>query len=342
MCYLIVEEIEKSYSKKKVLDKVSLQIEKGSFMSILGESGCGKTTLLRTIAGLAMQDSGRLILDEKDISHIPTQKRNVSMVFQDYILFPHLNVMGNVEFGLKMKGVEEKKRRNAALEYLDLVQLIGMENRYPHELSGGQKQRVAIARALVTEPKVVLLDEPFSSLDTNLRDEMCGFIKELQQKMHMTTIMVTHDRKEAMQLSDKILILHNGKSVQCGTPEEVYKRPVNLFVARFMGDLNLLEGYRKNNRFYSRIGLEFEDDGTDQNLTYAVRPESIAMCKEDNGSCVRGEIQKKIYLGEKVVYTVMVNSADLSVLTLNEMGYETGQSVFLNIPPGAVMKKVRI
>lgn len=333
MCYLAVEAIEKSYNNKKILDKISLQVKKGEFLSVLGESGCGKTTLLKIIAGLIKQDSGKIILEQCDISNTLTQKRSISMVFQDYMLFPHLNARENVEFSLKMKGIEEKKRRSIALEYLDLVQLKVMGNKYPHELSGGQKQRVAIARALVAEPKAILLDEPFSNLDTNLRSEMCEFIKKLQRQIEMTTIMVTHDRREAMQLSDNILILYEGIAAQRGTPVEVYKSPSNLFVARFMGDLNLIEGYRKSDRFYSQIGLEFPDEGIDKDIIYAVRPESIVISSIETGGCIKGEIRGKFFLGEKVNYSVSVNDKSLNVLALSgNSEYHIGQDVFLNIP----------
>lgn len=342
MYYLAVEAIEKSYNSKKILDKISLQVSKGEFLSILGESGCGKTTLLKIIAGLIKQDSGKVILEQCDISNTITQKRSIAMVFQDYLLFPHLNARDNVEFSLKMRGMEEKRRRSIALEYLELVQLGGMESKYPHELSGGQKQRVAIARALVAEPKAILLDEPFSNLDTNLRSEMCEFIKKLQKQIGMTTIMVTHDRKEAMQLSDNILILHEGVAAQYGTPAEVYKSPLSLFTARFMGDLNLIEGYRKNDRFYSQIGLEFPDEGSDQNIIYAVRPESIGVSSMGTVDCIKGVVQGKYFLGDKMNYSVLVNDTSLNVLALSgNSEYNIGQEVFINIPVEYIMKTTR-
>ncbi|HYF84629.1 MAG TPA: ABC transporter ATP-binding protein [Clostridia bacterium] len=338
MYYLAVEAIEKSYNNKKILDKISFQVNKGEFLSILGESGCGKTTLLKIIAGLIKQDSGKITLEQCDISNTLTQKRSIAMVFQDYLLFPHLNARDNVEFSLKMKGMEEKKKRSIALEYLELVQLSGMGDKYPHELSGGQKQRVAIARALVAEPKAILMDEPFSNLDTNLRSEMCEFIKRLQKQIEMTTIMVTHDRKEAMQLSDNILVLHDGTAAQCGTPAEVYKSPADLFVARFMGDLNLIEGYRRSGRFYSQIGLEFSDEGIDKNIIYAVRPESIGVSSIAAVDYIKGVIQSKFFMGEKMNYSVLVNGTPLNILALSgNSEYNIGQEVFINIPVECIM-----
>lgn len=342
MSYLCVEAVEKSYNNKKILDKLSFQVGKGEFLSILGESGCGKTTLLKIIAGLIKQEGGRITLEQKDISDALTQKRGISMVFQDYLLFPHLNARDNVEFSLKMKGIEEKKRRAIALEYLDLVQLGGMGFKYPHELSGGQKQRVAIARALVAEPKAILLDEPFSNLDTNLRSEMCEFIKKLQRQIGMTMIMVTHDRKEAMLLSDRLLILHNGTVVEHGAPAGMYKAPSSLFAAQFLGDLNLLEGYRSSNRYYAQIGLEFDEAGIDRVITYAIRPEAIGISSIETGGSIKGVILEKSFLGEKVSYTVAVNGTALKVLALSGAEeYRTGQEVFLWAPAEHIIKTTR-
>ena len=306
MSYLVADHLIKSYQDKCILDGVSLSVEKGEFVSILGESGSGKTTMLKILAGLVDHDSGSIRLEGRDISLLSTQKREISLVFQDYILFPHLNVLDNVAFSMKIKGVDSRSRTREALDYLEMMQLKGYERRMPHELSGGQKQRVAIARALASKPKALLLDEPFSNLDANLSVEMCDFIKSLQRTTHMTTVMVTHDREEAMRISDKIMLLDKGISKQVGTPEEIYKTPNSIFTAGFMGGVNIIKGMVEKGTFYSEIGFQANADRANGRWFMLIRPEEIEISPVEMEGCCFGTVVEKSFLGEKTLCIIAV------------------------------------
>ena len=214
MSYVKLINLTKYFDKVEVLKNINLDIKEGEIVSLLGPSGCGKSTTLKIIAGILELDDGDILFDEKSVKNIPTGKENVSIVFQEYLLFPHMNVFENIEFGLKMKKISKKNRKEKVEELIDLVKLRGYENKYPSELSGGQQQRVAIARTLAINPKVLLLDEPFSNLDINLRNEMREFVLSLQKKLKITTILVTHDKEEALMMSDKIAVMLNGEIKQ--------------------------------------------------------------------------------------------------------------------------------
>jgi spermidine/putrescine ABC transporter ATP-binding subunit len=233
------EGVSKSYGDTVALDGFDLDVGEGEFLALLGPSGCGKTTALRLLAGFLRPTAGRILVDEQDVSALPPHKRNAGMVFQDYALFPHMTVEDNIAFGLHergQKGVAAKKR---VTELLHLVRLAGMERRYPGELSGGQQQRVALARALAFGPSVLLMDEPFGALDLKLREAMQAELVQIQRQLGITTIFVTHDQSEAMAVSDRIAVMSGGRIAQLGTPEEVYDRPCNSFVAQFVGRINL-------------------------------------------------------------------------------------------------------
>ena len=239
---LQLNQIRKRFGDKEVLCGIDLDVERGEFITLLGSSGCGKTSLLRIIAGLDFCDSGSVLLEGRDVTDFPPEKRNVNMVFQNYALFPHMNVAENVGYSLRLKHRSRKEIEKAVTEALALVQLPGYESRRPSELSGGQRQRIAIARALVNEPGVLLLDEPLGALDLQLRRQMQIELKRLQKRLGITFIYITHDQEEALNMSDRIAVMKNGIFQQIGTPSEIYDRPKNAYVAHFVGSANILSG----------------------------------------------------------------------------------------------------
>ena len=240
---LELKNIRKGFSdEEEVLKGISLAIEKGEFITLLGSSGCGKTTTLRIIAGLEMPDAGQVFLDGKDVTALNPEDRDVNTVFQNYALFPHMNVADNIGYGLRLKKVPRTEIRRRVKEMLELVQLPGYEKRKPSELSGGQKQRVAIARALINNPRVLLLDEPLGALDLQLRRAMQVELKRLQKKLGITFIYITHDQEEAINMSDRIAVMNHGTFEQIGTPDEIYNHPRTSYVATFVGNANILKG----------------------------------------------------------------------------------------------------
>lgn len=237
-----VENIEKHFGSITAVNDVSFDVAEGEFFSLLGPSGCGKTTTLRLIAGFEQPDSGAITIADDRMDGVPPYERDTGMVFQNYALFPHKTVGENVGFGLKMDGVPKAERTDRIAEYLELVDLPHLENRSPDELSGGQQQRVALARALITEPSVLLLDEPLSNLDLKLRKQMRFELQRIQSQLNLTTIYVTHDQEEALSMSDRVLVMNNGQAEQISSPYDLYNRPTNTFVADFIGDTNLIQG----------------------------------------------------------------------------------------------------
>jgi putative spermidine/putrescine transport system ATP-binding protein/spermidine/putrescine transport system ATP-binding protein len=234
--------VVKRFGRITALDDVSLKVHRGELMTLLGPSGCGKTTLLNLVAGFLMPDSGEIAIEGQRVTDVPTYRREIGIMFQSYALFPHMSVAANVGYGLRMRRLPKAEIARRVGEALALIKLDGLEDRRPRQLSGGQQQRVALARALVIRPKVLLLDEPFSALDRNLRVAMQVEIKELQRRLGLTTIFVTHDQSEALSLSDRIAVIAQGAIRQIGAPDEIYRRPVDRFVASFVGDVNVLRG----------------------------------------------------------------------------------------------------
>ena len=248
------ENVVKQFDDEPVLKNVSFEIEEGKFYTLLGPSGCGKTTILRIIAGFNDVTSGDVYFDGKRINDVPANKRQVNTVFQDYALFPHMNVFDNVAFGLKIKKLSKAEIEKKVKEALRLVQLPGYETREISEMSGGQRQRVAIARAIVNEPKVLLLDEPLSALDLKLRTAMQYELRDLQQRLGITFIFVTHDQEEALAMSDEIFVMNKGHIVQSGTPVDIYDEPINHFVADFVGVSNIVDGVMLEDNLVSFVG----------------------------------------------------------------------------------------
>ncbi|MCM0599722.1 ABC transporter ATP-binding protein [Periweissella fabalis] len=292
MAQTIIEfkNVVKSYEETQVLKGVDLTIEAGKFYTLLGPSGSGKTTILRLIAGFSSATSGDIIFDGQRINDVPANKRRVNTVFQNYALFPNMNVFENVAFGMTLKGVSKGKIKEKVTSMLGMVQLAGYEDRSIDELSGGQQQRVAIARALANDPEILLLDEPLSALDYKLRKDMQYELRELQQRLGITFIFVTHDQEEALAMSDWIFVMNEGKILQNGTPVDIYDEPINHFVANFIGESNIIEGVMREDYLVSFAGKEFEnvDAGMRPNerVEVVLRPEDLDLTTPENGKLV--------------------------------------------------------
>ncbi|GGC78087.1 ABC transporter ATP-binding protein [Enterococcus wangshanyuanii] len=284
------ENVVKEYDDEKVLKQVSFEIEQGKFYTLLGPSGCGKTTILRILAGFVDATEGDIYFDGQRINDIPANKRQVNTVFQDYALFPHMNVFDNVAFGLKIKKLSKSEIEKKVKDALRMVQLPGYETREISEMSGGQRQRVAIARAIVNEPKVLLLDEPLSALDLKLRTDMQYELRDLQQRLGITFIFVTHDQEEALAMSDVIFVMNKGHIVQSGTPVDIYDEPINHFVADFVGESNIVNGTMIEDNLVEFVGKRFEcvDGGMRKNepVEIVLRPEDLTITSADKGKLV--------------------------------------------------------
>lgn len=285
------ENVTKQYDNDApVLDNVSFEMERGKFYTLLGPSGCGKTTILRLISGLIEATSGKIYINDQLVNDVPANKRQVNTVFQDYALFPHLNVFENVAFGLRVKKMKNDEIQKKVSEALRFVDLEGYENREIREMSGGQRQRVAIARAIVNEPEVLLLDEPLSALDLKLRTEMQYELRELQRNLGITFVFVTHDQEEALAMSDEIFVINKGKIQQRGTPKDIYDEPINRFVADFIGESNIIKGKMIRDFLVEFGGKQFDcvDQGFRENETVdvVIRPEDLEITSVERGKLV--------------------------------------------------------
>lgn len=294
------------------VDGVSLEVKEGELVTFLGPSGCGKTTALRIIAGFENPTSGRVLIGGQDVTHLPPHVRNTAMVFQSYAIFPHLTVAQNVAFGLEMRGISKSEIPAKVQRILDLVELAGLEHRAPEQLSGGQQQRVALARAIITEPRVLLFDEPLSNLDAKLREQMRGEVRRLQQRLGITSIYVTHDQAEAMALSDRIVVMEAGRVQQEGSPVDIYARPANRFVADFIGRVNFLKG-RVTSVGPGSLRMDVHGRCLEVPATSAplaageaallvVRPETIRLAPSVGATSFTGTIRHATYLGATVEY----------------------------------------
>ena len=264
-----LKNITKNFGKTRAVDNVSIEIETGEFLTLLGPSGCGKTTILRIIAGLENVTSGQVFLEDDEITHLNPTKRDISIMFQDYALFPHMSISENVSYGLRMRGIRKAERNKQAIDWLETMQLSSVQNRYPSELSGGQRQRVALARSLINKPKVLLLDEPLGALDLKLREQMQFELKSLQRQFEITFVYVTHDQQEAMSMSDRIAIFNEGKIEQIDTPINIYNKPKSAFVADFIGTTSIIS--KKDALFYFNYSSSF-----------SIRPEFVMVNQSEN------------------------------------------------------------
>jgi iron(III) transport system ATP-binding protein len=309
------------YGAVTAVDNVSFAIEAGQLVTLLGPSGCGKTTTLRMIAGLEIASQGQILIGGKDVTLLSAADRDVSMVFQSYALFPHMNVLDNAAYGPLVKGLGRQKAREMAMEKLALVGLKGFEARYPSELSGGQQQRVAVARALVLEPQVLLFDEPLSNLDAKLRRRVREEIRELQQSLNLTVAYVTHDQEEALAVSDRIIVMSNARIAQEGTPRQLYEEPANAFVADFIGDANLLDvtiEAVEGERARVALGpatLDLPARGLKPGpARIAIRPESVLLDAGRPGPTLPGTVRKCTYLGNHLDIHVATELGELFVV----------------------------
>lgn len=326
--------ISKEFDGVTVLDNINLYIRKKEFVTLLGPSGCGKTTTLRIIGGFETPSSGQLLFEGKDIAHLPPYKRQVNTVFQKYALFPHLNVFDNIAFGLKLKKMPKDEIAKKVDAMLELVNLRGYGKRHVDALSGGQQQRVAIARALVNEPQVLLLDEPLGALDLKLRKEMQLELKNMQQRLGITFLYVTHDQEEALTMSDTVVVMHDGHIQQIGDPKRIYDEPVNAFVADFIGESNILHGTMLHDELVSFADHDFPcvDFGFGDNVPVdvVIRPEDIMIVGEDVGQMV-GTITSVLFKG--VHYEMMIDTGAFTFKVHSTSMQPQGSRVGLNIVP---------
>jgi sulfate transport system ATP-binding protein len=322
---IVVENVSKQFGSFKAVDQVSLEVESGSLVALLGPSGSGKSTLLRLIAGLELPDSGRILLTGKDATYQSVQQRNIGFLFQHYALFKHLTVRQNIAFGLEIRKATKTKVKERVEELLDLVQLRGLGNRYPSQLSGGQRQRVALARALAVEPEVLLLDEPFGALDAKVRKDLRAWLRRLHDEVHVTTVFVTHDQEEAMEVSDQVVVMNEGRVEQIGTPAEIYDYPATAFVMSFIGPVNVLPS----------TAQIFRSNGFDSaHPETFLRPSDIIVETTANGARVPATVSRLINLGWEVQVELTFNdgqvvTAHLTRDRFDELKLEPQQKVYV-------------
>ena len=330
--------ISKVYSDNgfKAVDDFNLEVKRGEFVTFLGPSGCGKTTTLRMIAGFEMPTSGEILLNGEDISQLPANKRPINTVFQRYALFPHMNIYDNIAFGLKLKKLPKEEIRKKVKRVLDIVDLEGFENRKISTLSGGQQQRIAIARALVNEPEILMLDEPLGALDLKMRQEMQLELKHMHDELGITFIYVTHDQEEALTMSDKIVVLSEGRIQQIGTPEDIYNEPQNAFVADFIGESNIFKGIMTGHMKVRFCGGEFMgmDDVPEGTLVdVVIRPEDVIITKPEDG-VVEGEVVSVIFKG--MHYEVTVESGKYEMVIRTTKCYSVGERIGMKLEPDGI------
>ncbi|NCD04524.1 MAG: ABC transporter ATP-binding protein [Spirochaetia bacterium] len=324
----------KKYNNNTVIPNLSLEINEGEFFTLLGPSGCGKTTLLRMAAGFNSIEGGKVFFDEKCVNDLPPNKRNIGMVFQNYAIFPHLSVKDNIAFGLKNKKTPKSEIDLMVENIMDVVQIKQYANRLPEKLSGGQQQRVALARAIVIQPDVLLMDEPLSNLDAKLRVELRNAIKEIQKKIGITTIYVTHDQEEAMAVSDRIAVMNLGEIQHVGTPKNIYQRPSNLFVSTFIGRSNIIEGVVSNDSVLKFLNYEITMDNIKDNykgkVKVSIRPEEFIF--SDKG--IKGKIQSYMFLGLNTHYFIELENKQV-IETIQESSVDEilreGSIIYLEV-----------
>ncbi|MEG2353330.1 MAG: ATP-binding cassette domain-containing protein [Clostridium sp.] len=326
MTYLKIKGIRKSFENTEVLKGLDIDIDKGELVCFLGPSGCGKTTLLRIIAGLEKSNSGEVILEGKNLSNLHPADRGIAMVFQNYALFPNMNIYNNVAYGLKSKKINKTEIHTRVIEVLEIVGLSDMKDRYPSEISGGQQQRVALARAVVLKPEILLLDEPLSALDAKVRESLREEIKSLQRKLNITTILVTHDQEEALTMADKIVVFNEGTVMQVGSPEEIYYDPSNEFVADFIGKINFLTEKDGSKRF--------------------VRPECVKFTTVEKEGYIKANVKEIEFRGN--IYRILVDATesghgniflDVSFRDLSGLNIKVNDTLYLDLEEVVGVKK---
>ena len=332
--FLSLQNIHKEYDGQIVLDDLNLDIREGEFITLLGPSGCGKTTTLRMIGGFIQPDSGQILFEGRDITQLKPNERKVNTVFQKYALFPHLDVFENIAFGLRLKKVDEATIKKKVSRMLDLVNLSGYEKRAVTSLSGGQQQRIAIARALVNEPKILLLDEPLGALDNKLRKGMQTELINMQWELGITFVFVTHDQEEALSMSDRIVVMNDGKIEQLGKPIDIYNEPANAFVADFIGESNILEATYNGDYSVTFAGHTFKcvDKGftPGEKVDVVLRPEDIIISKTDNGK-IKGVVENEIFKG--VHYEILVNVDGEIWKVKSTLSSSEDSTVWLDVDP---------
>jgi spermidine/putrescine ABC transporter ATP-binding subunit len=335
--------LTKRYGTLLANDHVNLQVRRGELMTLLGPSGCGKTTALRGLTGYVQPDEGQILIDGKDVVNLPTHQRQLGMVFQNFALFPHMTIWDNVRFPLMIRGESKKESEGKVREALQLVRLEGLSDRYPRQLSGGQQQRVGLARALVYRPNVLLLDEPLSNLDAKLREEMRFEIRDLQRRLSITAIYVTHDQQEALALSDRVAIMNGGHIEQVGTPREIYEHPRSKFVADFIGLSDFIpatvESYDAQSVRVNVAGVALAVPAVEgltrgQKILLFIRPNDVEIVSnKSHESDLPGSISQITYLGDRIDYRVQIGDGiGVRVQTAGNQRFEEGARIFLHLP----------
>jgi len=357
MAFIEIQSLFKRFKDVVAVNRIQLEVNQGEMLTLLGPSGCGKTTTLRCIAGLEKPDEGDIVIDGKPMlsqGFVQPSKRGIGMVFQNYAVWPHMKVYNNIVYGLKLQKISRKSIQEKAQKVLELVGLSGLEDRYPSQLSGGQQQRVALARALVGNPKVLLLDEPLSNLDAKLREELRFEIKSLVRRMGITSVYVTHDQAEAMVISDRVAVMESGNVVQIGTPQDIYKKPANKFVADFIGTMNFISGeivevIQDKDAAYVRT--EFSDKmlckisgnsttSPGENVYASIRPEDVEVFTEPpqaKENLFKGTIVHRAYLGNFLYFFVSVDDTMIRVQVPHHLPQEEGQELYLFLNPQKCM-----
>ncbi|MCQ2550698.1 MAG: ABC transporter ATP-binding protein [Clostridia bacterium] len=329
-----LENISKAFGDNLVLDNFNLTVNENEFITLLGPSGCGKTTTLRIVGGFETPDSGKVIFEGRDITQVPPNKRHINTVFQKYALFPHMSIEENIAFGLKVSKKSDAYIKDKVKYALKLVNLEGYEKRKIDSLSGGQQQRIAMARAIVNEPKVLLLDEPLGALDLKLRQEMQYELIRLKNELGITFIYVTHDQEEALTMSDKVVVMNDGRIQQMGSPEEIYNEPENAFVADFIGDSNIVDGIMVQDRVVKICGTIFDcvDEGFGKNkpVDVVIRPEDIILSKPGKG-IMDGEVIHNVFIG--VHYEMEVLAGGFEWLVQSTKSFPVGSKVSMRVDP---------